>query len=78
MTGAVVFTRCMVPGCDRGQAEGRRTSMLPSQSRFGLARNMQIANSGSAPPTGKKKEVPELEPTMMGCMRTSEGHILLE
>lgn len=47
--------------------------MLPSLHPFGLARNMHVANSGSAPPTGKKKEVPELEPGHDGLYEDIRG-----
>lgn len=49
VTGAAVFTSCTVLGCDRGHPEGHWTSTPPT------------AHSGSAPPTGTKRLMPDLE-----------------
>lgn len=61
VTGAAVFTSCRVLGCDRGHPEGHWTSTTLSWSLFGLARYIQTAHSGSAPPTGTKRQIPYLE-----------------
>lgn len=72
VTGAAVFTSCTVLGCDRGHPEGHWTSTPLSHSLFALARNMQTAHSGRAPPTGTKGQIPDLERSNdVCCMRTS-------